>query len=148
MSRPVKVRRICSMPQVREFIPRPNACEGHIQMSIDEYEVIRLIDNLGYSQKECSEQMCVARTTVQAIYDAARRKIADAIVNGRRLVIAGGNYAVLSLIHIWWRRRENLPKDSGKVRPYICQYCGRRNNSPCFKSRQYSCASRQALCAL
>ena len=94
MSRPVKVRRICSMPQVREFIPRPNACEGHIQMSIDEYEVIRLIDNLGYSQKECSEQMCVARTTVQAIYDAARRKIADAIVNGRRLVIAGGNYAV------------------------------------------------------
>ncbi len=94
MARPVKVRRICGMPKVREFAPCAGVCGSDVQMSIDEYEVIRLIDNLGYSQKECSEQMCVARTTVQAIYDAARKKIADAIVNGRRLVIEGGHYNI------------------------------------------------------
>ncbi len=36
--------------------------------------------------------MNVARTTVTAIYDAARKKLAQALVEGRRIVISGGNY--------------------------------------------------------
>ncbi len=34
--------------------------------------------------------MNVSRTTVTAIYDSARKKIADALVHGKRLLIAGG----------------------------------------------------------
>ena len=94
MPRPVKVRRVCGMPKVREFMPRAEVCAEIVILSVDEYEVIRLIDSLGYSQKESSEQMGVARTTVQAIYDSARQKIADAIVNGKRLVIDGGSYKI------------------------------------------------------
>ena len=94
MPRPVKVRRVCGMPKVREFLPCAEACSESVLLSVDEYEVIRLIDSLGYSQKESSEQMGVARTTVQAMYDSAREKIADAIVNGKRLVIDGGSYKV------------------------------------------------------
>ena len=63
---------------------------------VDEYEAIRLIDLEGLSQEECAQQMEVARSTVSAIYDSARKKIAQSIVGGRRLTIEGGNYRLCS----------------------------------------------------
>lgn len=95
MSRPRKFRRVCGLPQNESFIPA-NA-RGHkepVILSIDEYEAIRLIDKEGLSQEECGEYMQVARTTVQQIYSEARKKIADALVDGRALHIRGGNYRI------------------------------------------------------
>lgn len=63
-------------------------------MTIDEYETIRLIDGLDYTQEMCAQQMGVARTTVQAVYNEARKKLAQMLIEGRPLTIAGGNYAV------------------------------------------------------
>jgi predicted DNA-binding protein (UPF0251 family) len=94
MARPVKRRRICSMPAVREFGPVGRAAGEPVEMTVDEYESIRLMDRLGFSQEECALQMDVSRTTVQAIYDSARKKIALALVEGRRLLIGGGSYLV------------------------------------------------------
>lgn len=92
MARPLKRRRVCEMPETAEFVPTGGAYSETVEMTVDEYEAMRLIDLLGYSQEECAVQMNVARTTVQAIYDMARRKLADAIVGGKRLVIIGGAY--------------------------------------------------------
>mgnify|MGYP002357138495 CR=1 FL=1 len=61
-------------------------------MSVDEYETIRLIDLMGFTQEECAAQMNVARTTVQGIYNDARKKLADVLVNAKGLVIRGGDY--------------------------------------------------------
>ena len=61
-------------------------------MTVDEYEAIRLIDKQGFSQEECSNYMQVARTTVQSIYNSARKKLADALVDGLSIRIEGGDF--------------------------------------------------------
>ena len=61
-------------------------------LNVDEYEAIRLIDRQGFSQEECSAYMQVARTTVQMIYNSARKKLAAALVDGLPLRIEGGSY--------------------------------------------------------
>ena len=83
MSRPMKGRRVCSLPSTTKFGPLEGAClnEGEpVIMGVDEYETIRLIDYEGMNQQECSEQLDVSRSTVQLIYDTARRKIARALI--------------------------------------------------------------------
>ena len=61
-------------------------------MGLDEYEALRLIDLEGLQQEQAAVQMGVARTTVQAVYDAARRKLAEALVRGRGLEVRGGEF--------------------------------------------------------
>lgn len=95
MPRPKKCRRVCGLPVCQEFGPRGMGCAGEpVTMGLDEYEVIRLIDLEGLQQEQAAVQMGVARTTVQSIYNAARRKLADCMVNGRVLRIEGGDVEV------------------------------------------------------
>jgi predicted Fe-Mo cluster-binding NifX family protein len=61
-------------------------------MTLDEFETIRIIDHQSKTQEQCAADMNVARTTVTAIYDSARKKLAAALVEGKRIVISGGNY--------------------------------------------------------
>lgn len=93
MPRRKKCRKVCQMPPMQEFRPvGETARESAVILSVDEYEAIRLIDKQGFSQEECSSFMQVARTTVQLIYNSARKKIADALVDGLPLRIEGGDY--------------------------------------------------------
>lgn len=96
MPRPSKIRRICTEPSCDSFGPKGNqrTRRQKIIMTVDEYESIRLIDLEGSSQEECAVRMNVARTTAQAIYNSARVKIAECLVNGLELQIAGGNYEI------------------------------------------------------
>lgn len=96
MPRPRKCRKVCSLPKNNEFgvIPTEDKLQTIVYMSVEEYECIRLIDYEGLMQEECAERMNVARATVQRIYNDARKKIADVIVNGLLLKIEGGDYQV------------------------------------------------------
>lgn len=94
MARPVKWRKVCSLPESERFGPLDFAhrTESQVQMTVDEYETIRLIDLEGFTQEDCAAQMNVARTTVQSIYAEARKKLAEALVYGKVLLITGGEY--------------------------------------------------------
>lgn len=93
VARPRKCRKVCQMPETREFRPvGDSSCEAAVILTVDEYEAIRLIDKQGFSQEECSTYMQVARATVQLIYNSARKKLAEALVDGLPLRIEGGEY--------------------------------------------------------
>lgn len=94
MPRPRKWRKVCCLPESDRFGPL-NALtnqEQFVIMTVDEYETIRLIDLQGFTQEECAKQMNIARTTVQGIYNDARKKLAESLVNGKILRIEGGDY--------------------------------------------------------
>ena len=97
MPRPCKRRRVCARPARTCFGPidREGDLAGmFVSMTLDEYECIRLMDLEGLTQEQCAEQMEVARTTVQAIYQEARRKLARCLVQGLELQIGGGSYTL------------------------------------------------------
>ena len=95
MPRPRKCRKVCHFPENLAFLPE-HAQGEPVVLTVDEYEAIRLIDLEGCSQEECSASMAIARTTVQLIYGTARRKLAQAIVEGRPLYIRGGDFRICS----------------------------------------------------
>lgn len=92
MPRPRKWRRVCKLPIINEFSPLNKIDGDYVIMTVEEYETIRLMDLEKLSQEMTAEIMGVARSTVQRIYEDAREKLADCIVNGKRLKIEGGDY--------------------------------------------------------
>ena len=95
MPRPVKCRKVCHFPNVLEFLPADDTeKKTPIVLTVDEYETIRLLDKKGYSQEQCAVSMQIARTTVQRIYEIARKKIADALIDGHPLRIEGGDFRI------------------------------------------------------
>ena len=94
MPRPRKCRKVCCMPERNSFGPLniTNINPEIILMTVDEYETIRLIDLEEMTQEECAEKMDVARTTIQRIYNDARKKLAKSLIEGKILKIKGGDY--------------------------------------------------------
>lgn len=113
MPRPRKCRRVCDFPRICVFEPVGSDRREEVALTVDEYETIRLIDRQGLSQEQCAGQMGVSRTTIQLIYASARKKLADALVEGLTLRIGGGEYELCG----------------GETK-----YCGRRR---CFKRDVY-----------
>ena len=91
MPRKKRCRRVCEEPDFPVFRPAGRV-SGGISMTVDEFETIRLVDYEQKTHEECAALMDVSRTTVTEIYQSARAKIADALVNGKKLVISGGEY--------------------------------------------------------
>lgn len=89
--------------------PRGYPVGKKVILTVDEYEVIRLIDLEKMTHEQCARQMDISRTTVTEIYETAREKIADSIVHGKLLLIAGGHYRLCDGSAVCFRR-ENCKK--------------------------------------
>ncbi len=93
MPRPQKNRFVYQPPLYTEFRPVGFGQRflQQVDMTIDEYEAIRLVDYQGLSHEQAAEEMGISRPTLTRLLDSARKKLSDMLVNGKRLVIAGGN---------------------------------------------------------
>ena len=93
MARPVNPRKVFSRPKIKGFIPMGYYASDleTIYLSVEEYESIRLKDYMGLSQLESSEHMGVSRPTLTRIYEKARSKVAEALCEGKQILIQGGN---------------------------------------------------------
>lgn len=96
MSRPKKFRQICNEPSYNSFSPHNCSNDDIVVLFVDEYETIRLLDYEQLDQEECAKRMGVARTTITSIYSSTRHKISDCLINGKQLVIGGGNHCLIN----------------------------------------------------
>jgi uncharacterized protein len=96
MPRPMKVRRIRCNPESNYFKPRgiPITELEEVILSGDELEALRLADFEGLYQEEAAIEMNISRQTFGNIIHSARRKIADALMNGKAVKIEGGAVAM------------------------------------------------------
>ncbi|MCR5155032.1 MAG: DUF134 domain-containing protein [Lachnospiraceae bacterium] len=97
MPRPKTCRRIGKYPDFWSFAPEGVEVSETVVFTLDEFETVRMVDYLKLTQEECAAAMDVSRATVTSIYESARYKMADAMLNGKRLRITGGCYRIDSI---------------------------------------------------
>ena len=92
MPRPCKNRRVSGWPVSMVYKPAgiPARTLDWISLGLDEFETIRLLDYQGHEQEKAAELMGVSRPTVTRVYASARKKIAQALTEGKAISIEGG----------------------------------------------------------
>ena len=94
MARPLKCRRVAFLPNVNYYKPAgiPLRDLQEVGLTIEEAEALRLKDIEDLEQEEGAARMNISRPTFQRILAGARKKIADALLNGKAIRIEGGNF--------------------------------------------------------
>ena len=87
-------RKVSSIPMITYFKPAGIRIIDleEVRLLVEEVEAIRLKDLDGLEQEEGAQKMSISRSTFSRILDSARRKIADALLNGKAIRIEGGNF--------------------------------------------------------
>jgi len=93
MTRPKKERMVKIPPLFSSFKPA-GVRQVNLkitELSLDEYEAIRLTDYLGLDHLEAAEEMEISRSTFSRLIEKARKKMASFMIEGTSLNIQGGN---------------------------------------------------------
>ncbi len=90
--RPKKIRYIQNLPRIVQFSPRGKPGRpDEIELSVEQFEAIKLADFQNYNQFEAAVSMRLSRASFGRILRQARRLLADAIVNGKIIKIRMGD---------------------------------------------------------
>ena len=94
MVRPKLCRRVGFRGDFHYFKPQsvPLRDLSEIVLTVDEFEALRLKDKLSLDQIKAAEKMNISQPTFHRILESARKKIANAIVDGKVIKINGGEY--------------------------------------------------------
>jgi len=125
MARPKCCRLVGGDPRQNYFKPRgiPLTELEEVVLGIDELEALRLGDLEGLYHEEAAERMHISRPTFGRIIEAARRKVADALVNAKALKIEGGTVKMAD------------------KREFVCDACGHSWSAPYGTGRPAACPS-------
>ena len=93
MRGPYRKRLVQNIPNFKNFKPSgiPRKMLKKMELTLDEYEAIRLADYSKLEHLEASEKMKISRPTFTRLIDQARQKVATALIDGMELIIEGGN---------------------------------------------------------
>ena len=85
--RPKCLRKVSGIPEADYFKPRgiPLVELEANELKVEEVEAMRLVDYEGMEQEKAAQQMRVSRRTLARELKSARKKIADALMNGRAI---------------------------------------------------------------
>jgi len=94
MVRPIRPRFVRGPPSIDYFKPRgiPLSVLDEVVLKVEELEAIKLKDLEDLEQEDCAKKMKISRGTFQRVLNSAKKKIADALVNGKAIKVEGGNY--------------------------------------------------------
>jgi predicted DNA-binding protein (UPF0251 family) len=115
-----------------------------INLTIDEFEAIRLADLEGLYQDKAAEKMNVSRPTFGRIIESAHKKVAQALVEGKALKIEGGDFEMNAMRkfkcydcqHTW-----EVPHGTG--RPGNCPSCQSVNIHRAEDDRGFAASGRR-----
>ncbi|MGD9558795.1 MAG: DUF134 domain-containing protein [Mangrovibacterium sp.] len=93
MPRKKRDRRLLAPPAIKGLsVYGPRNRSEQIMLFFEEYESIKLLDYDNLTQEEAAVCMNVSRPTLTRIYESARNKVARSMVEGKDLIIKGGNF--------------------------------------------------------
>jgi predicted DNA-binding protein (UPF0251 family) len=96
------------------------------ELTLDEYEAIRLADYEALEHLAASEKMKISRPTFTRLIEKARRKVAEALIEGKELVFEGGNVDLVNTLLQCSDCGEVEPQPAGGE-PESCPDCGSEN---------------------
>lgn len=93
MPRRKRYRRLLAPPSIKGLsVYGPKNRSEQVILYFEEYEAIKLLDYDNLTQEEAAVCMDISRPTLTRIYESARNKVARSMVEGKDLVIRGGNF--------------------------------------------------------
>lgn len=135
-------------PICRKFFPQGESGGKPVIVQLEELEAVRLKDIKDYEQAICASLMGLSRPTFQRILHSARIKIATALVEGRAIIIEGGNYIMKNRVfecvechHVW----EEVPCTEGGKHGYeiACPQCGSMKKMKLENGVKHACGGQQ-----
>jgi predicted DNA-binding protein (UPF0251 family) len=145
MPRPKRNRTILSPPICNGFVPIGNTLKSDsgIDLSLEEFESIRLCDYDHLNHAEACQLMNVSRPTFARIYESARQKVATAFAEGLPIHFIGGKY---SMSENWWKCNQCGSMFSSLAGEYLtkCVVCSSTNIS----SIHNNAANDECICPL
>ena len=128
MKKPYRTRKVNQPPLFTNF--KPSGIQRKFlkktELSIDEFEAIRLADYAGMEHQEAADNMQISRPTFTRLIKKARQKIAHAIIDGMELVIVGGNIELVNSLHHCRDCGETVQQPLF-TKTYPCKECGSDN---------------------
>ncbi len=93
--RPKKTRLVQGDPKIAQFSPRGRPGRpDEAELTIDQYEAIRLADFMGLEQNKACKYMGISRQTFGRILKGARKTLAEGLVKGKIIKFAGGKVKI------------------------------------------------------
>ncbi len=127
--RPHRKRFVDTHPPISGFNPTGgrgrHRARSAIMLKLEEYEALRLCDYLGNNHESAASMMQVSRPTFTRICTSARRKIAQALVEGLPVKIGGGNVVMGSSMCVCRECGHEMAHQPGiPCNEHKCEQCG------------------------